>query len=100
MSDESNIRFEMRKVTAIEWVILDHSVPRDHPQHTVGCVYEIDDLEYDVVWLRDFGLAEHYMSPAEVLDDLIRVSQRSTRSPSRRPVPIPHRPPRAERVPA
>ena len=98
MSDESNVRFEMRRITAIEWVILDLSLPENHPQRTVACVYEIDDLEYDVVWLRDFGLAEHYMSPAEVLDDLIRVSQRSTRSPSRRPIPIPHLPPRAERV--
>ncbi|MCP2636084.1 hypothetical protein K0817_005815 [Microbacterium sp. HD4P20] len=100
MSHESNIRFEMRKVTAIEWVILDLSLPENHPQRTMACVYEIDDLEYDVVWLRDFGLAEHYMSPAEVLDDLIRASHRSTRSAARPPIPIPHRPPRAERVPA
>lgn len=101
MSTEETARFELRKVSSSDWVILDLSMPDDHPDRTVACVYEIDDLECDVVWLRDLNLPEHYMSPVEVLDDVIRVSVPSSPSP-RRPIPIPHLPPmrRAEAVPA
>ena len=101
MSTETTTRFELRKVSSSDWVILDLSLPADHPDRTVACVYEIDDLECDVVWLRDLSLPEHYMSPVEALDDVIRVSVPSSPSP-RRPVPIPHLPPvrRADPVPA
>ena len=99
MSTEATARFELRKVGSSDWIILDLALPSDHPGRTVACVYEIDDWECDVVWLRDLGLPEHYMSPVEVLDDVIQAGIPSSPSP-RRPVPIPHFPPPRQRVPA
>jgi len=90
-----NGRFALHRMSSIEWIIVDTSQDRNSPHRTVACIYEVDELEYDVTWLRDLGLPTTYMSPADVLDDIRKATDRSTRIPSRKPIPIPHRPPLA-----
>jgi hypothetical protein len=96
MSHTTNSRFELRRLTGIEWIILDTALPENHPHRTVACVYEVDDLEYDVVWLRDLNLRAQYASPEEVLQEVIRTSDVPSRSRSARPVEIPHLSPLAQ----
>lgn len=93
MSHTTNARFELRRLTGIEWIILDTALPENHPHRTIAFVYEVDDLEYDVVWLRDLNLRAQYASPEEVLEEVVRVSDVASRSRSARPVEIPHLPP-------
>ncbi|MFB7884070.1 hypothetical protein [Microbacterium sp. NPDC056057] len=100
MSTDPTTRFRMRRVTSIKWLIEDLSLPEMHEARVVAHVYEVDDLEYDVVWLRDLGLAEHWMAPSEVLNAVIDKVSRPPRPAARRPVPIPHLPPIRERVSA
>nr|WP_136041656.1 MULTISPECIES: hypothetical protein [unclassified Microbacterium] len=85
-------RFELRKITDTEWLILDHRYAADDSRRTVACIYQVDTVEVEAVWLRDLPLATYYMSAADVLEDVQRFH-----SPSRstRPVPIPHLPPLA-----
>ncbi|WP_084695405.1 hypothetical protein [Microbacterium trichothecenolyticum] len=98
MSTEPNPRFELRRVTSIKWLIEDLSLPESHPERVVAHVYEVDDLEYDVVWLRDLGLAEHFMCPSDVLDAVIDRVTAPRLPAARRPIPIPHLPPIRERI--
>jgi len=100
MSTDPNTRFRMRRVTSIKWLIEDLSLSEAHPERVVAHVYEVDDLEYDVVWLRDLGLAEHYMAPSEALKAIIDRVSNPHRSAAQRPVPIPHVPPLRERISA
>lgn len=85
-------RYELREVTTAHWVIVDLAVPEGHDEQLVADIWEVDDLEYDAQWAHDRGLAEHYMSPGEALDELLS-AQRPRRRMSERPVPIAHRPP-------
>lgn len=98
MSTDPTTRFRMRRVTSIKWLIEDLSLPETHQERVVAHVYEADDLEYDVVWLRELGLAEHWMAPSEVLNAVIDKVLHQSRPAERRPVPIPHLPPIRERV--
>ena len=82
----------------MEWVVLDLSMTENDPQRTVACIYEVDALEYDVIWLRELGLAGKYASPEEVLEAIMRAGARRRRS--QRPVPIAHVPPAEDKVPA
>ena len=85
-------RFELRKITDTEWRILDHRYAQDDSRRTVACVYQVDAVEVEVVWLRDLPLASSYMSAADVLEDVQRFH-----APRRagRPILIPHLPPLA-----
>lgn len=76
-------RFELRRVTPSEWIIVDLSCDERDPHRTVACVYAIDEFECDVVWLRDMNLPIAYMSPADVLEDVVRADQPSHRVPRR-----------------
>lgn len=95
-----DVRFELRRLTSIEWVILDASLPENDPRRTVACIYEVDTLEYDVIWLRDLGLRNQYASPSEVVECVVAASIAPLRHRSQRPVPIPHVPPADERISA
>lgn len=89
MSKVSDPRFELRKVTATEWLILDHRFEANDPRQTVGCVYRVDDFEVEVMWLRDMPVANRYMTAFEALDDVRRVHEHkrtSTRSSAVRPL--------------
>ena len=88
-----NSRFALQQLTSIEWIVVDESCTPNDPQRTVACIYEVDTLEYDVIWLRDLGLATKFMSPLDVIDEIVRTTQRSTVAASRKPVPIPHHAP-------
>lgn len=92
MSAMPDPRFELRKITDSEWLILDHRYAPNDSRQTVACVYQVDAVEVEVVWLRDLPLAGCYMSAADVLEDVQRFH--SARRAGR-PVPIPHLPPLA-----
>lgn len=98
MSPTTNNRFELRQLTGIEWIIIDTAMPENDPHRTVACVYEVDELEYDVVWLRDLDLRAQYASAEEVLAEVVRAHDVPLRCRSVPPVPIAHRPPVAERM--
>jgi len=101
MSTDPNTRFRMRKVTSIKWLIEDLSLTETHPERVVAHVHEVDDLEYEVVWLRDdLGLAEHFMAPSGALRAITDKVSNPPRSAAQRPFPIPHVPPIPERIPA
>lgn len=91
-------RFELRRLTRMEWVIIDGTLSENDPDRTVACIYEVDELEYDAIWLRELDLARTYASPQEVLAAVIRAS--GGRRRSQRPVPIAHVPPADDRIPA
>jgi len=92
MSAMPDPRFELRKITDTEWLILDHRYASNDSRQTVACVYQVDAVEVEVLWLRDLPLANCYMSAMDVLEDVQRFH-----APRRadRPIPIPHRPPLA-----
>lgn len=83
-------RFELRKITDTEWLILDHRYEPNDARQTVACVYQVDTVEVEVVWLRDLPLARYYLSATDALEDVQRFYQ-PTRA--RRPITIPHLPP-------
>jgi len=74
MRTNSDPRFELRRVSPIEWVIRDHRYDENDARSTLACVWEIDVDECEVNWLRDVPLAMRYASVAEVLDELRRVA--------------------------
>ncbi|MDE0547644.1 hypothetical protein [Microbacterium sp. C7(2022)] len=92
MSYPLHRRFNLVRVSSMEWMLVDASLTEHDPRRIVGRVYEVDELEFDVTWSRDLGLPEHFMSPADALEALER-STVPRRRASTRPVPIPHLPP-------
>ncbi|MDZ4045581.1 MAG: hypothetical protein U1E32_07355 [Rhodoglobus sp.] len=90
MTELAQARFELRKVAEKDWLILDHKYEADDPRRTVGCVYEVDPYEVEVMWMRTLPVATRYMSPVEALDDVRRLHEQSR---STRPITIPHHPP-------
>lgn len=92
MSAMPDPRFELKKITETESLILDHRYASDDARRTVACVYQLDDIEVEVLWLRDLPLASYYMSAADALDDLQRYVLPSRAKP---PIPIRHLPPLA-----
>lgn len=90
MSDVPDPRCALRRVSRSEWVISDLRYPPDDSRHAVARVYELDETEVEVVWLRDLPLATRYGSALAVLDDVQRMLSVSRAT---RPVAIPHLPP-------
>lgn len=86
-------RFVLGRVTSSEWVVVDTSVPASHPRHAVARIYEFDEFEYGVTWLREIELRAEYASPQEVVADIAHAVSTSARRRSTRPTPIPHLPP-------
>lgn len=80
----SDPRFELRKVTETEWLILDHKYAAHDARQTVACVYQVGTVEVDVLWMRDLPLANSYMSADDVLSELqrFRPPADSTSAPS------------------
>ncbi|WP_350353265.1 hypothetical protein ABS642_10330 [Microbacterium sp. A8/3-1] len=91
MAELAQARFDLRKVAEKEWLILDHKYGANDPRRTVGCVYEVDPYEVEVMWMRALPVATRYMSPVEALDDVRRLHEQSRAT---RPISIPHHPPR------
>lgn len=90
MSISSLPRFELQRLTPIEWVILDRHFGTADPRHTVANLFVVEDDEVEVEWLRDVPLPIRYMTPDGALSDVERVIRTSRAT---RPVPIPHLPP-------
>lgn len=90
MSTMAIQRFALCRVTSMEWVIRDRRHAPNDGDGTVACVYQIEDDEVEVMWLRDLPLMSRYKTPDEALADLRRLH---TRSRADRPTPIPHYPP-------
>jgi len=91
MSAMPDPRFELRKVTETEWLILDRRYEAHDARQTVACIYQVDAVEVDVLWLRNLPLASSYMSADDVLSDLQRFHNPPSRSTA--PIRIPHLPP-------
>ena len=89
----SDPRFELRRVTETEWLILDHKYAAHDARQTVACIYQVDAVEVDVVWMRDLPLANCYMGADDVLADLQRFHAVPDRTTA--PIVIPHLPPLA-----
>lgn len=87
MSPMPDPRFELKKITDTEWLVLDHRYIASDARRTVACVYQLEPTDVEVVWLRDLPLAERYMSAFDVLEDVQRFYARRR---WQRPVPIPH----------
>lgn len=83
-------RFALKKITDTEWLIYDRRYGLNDARRTIACLYQLDPTDVEVVWLQDLPLAERYMSPFDVLEDVQRFYARER---SRRPIPIPHMPP-------
>lgn len=90
---DDDVRFELRRVSAHEWLIRDHQHPSNDAESVVACIHMADDDEdeVEVVWLRRTLLPVRYISATAVLDDF-RIWQ-VRRDRSTRPVVIPHLPP-------
>jgi hypothetical protein len=84
----SDPRFELRQVTETEWLILDHKYAAHDARQTVACVYQVDTVEVDVLWMRDLPLSASYMSADDVLQDLLRFHATPDRTTA--PIAIPH----------
>lgn len=90
MSTAGEQRFELRRVTDTEWVILDHRYRANDSRRAVASVYTLSDTEVEVTWLRDLPMAVSYHSAFDVLEDLRRLYRKDR---ARRPIAIPHMPP-------
>ena len=68
MSMMTPTRFEMRRLTENEWLILDDSFDRTDARHTVACVSRVSAEHVEVVWLRPVTERRHYATVADVLE--------------------------------
>ncbi len=90
MSDVPEPRYVMNRLTSSEWLINDLRYPANDTRHVVACVYELEETEVEVTWLRELPLASRYGSVFDVLADVERLH-----SPVRAtgPIALPARPP-------
>lgn len=63
-----NERFELRRVTDAEWLILDHRFAANDPQRTLACISPRDDATVEVMWMREIGAPKSYGSPFDALE--------------------------------
>jgi hypothetical protein len=61
-------RFELRKLTNEEWLILDHRFSATDARHTVACLRQQPHEGVEVVWLRALSLQRHFEDAARVLE--------------------------------
>lgn len=92
MSQMPDLWFELKKVTDLEWLILDHRYGPNDARRTVACIHQMEESLVEVVWVRDLPLRISYSDAAEVLED---VNCFYARDRARRPLQIPHVPPMA-----
>lgn len=83
--------FELRRVSATEWVIHDRRFAADDARSVVACVWQDEDDGVGVVWLDGRAMPSHYASVDAVMDDVATSALR--RAGGTRPIEIPHLPP-------
>lgn len=88
MSTGMTERFQLQRVSSMEWVIRDLTYAADDHRSIVARIWQIDLEEVEVSWARAFALRRYYESADAALHDLVA----STR-PATKPVPIPTRRP-------
>lgn len=71
-------RFEMRRLTESEWLILDDGFDPTDARHTVACVSRVSADEVEVVWLRPVAERRHYPTVADVLDVVRSAASRAS----------------------
>ncbi|SFR61483.1 hypothetical protein [Microbacterium azadirachtae] len=83
MSTMTGPRFEMRRLTESEWLILDDRYESTDARHTVACVSRVTIDQVDVVWLRPVTGRRRFATVADVLE-AVR-SALSAADPAREP---------------
>lgn len=68
MSMTTAARFEMRRLTESEWLILDDGFDRSDARHTVACVSRLSAEQVEVIWLQPVAERINYDSVADVLE--------------------------------
>ncbi|MFJ4167158.1 hypothetical protein ACIPY5_16515 [Microbacterium sp. NPDC089698] len=68
MSMTTPARFEMRRLTENEWLILDDGFDRTDARHTVACVSRVSAAQVEVIWLQPVAERIRYASVADVLE--------------------------------
>lgn len=68
MSTMTSPRFEMRRLTDSEWLILDDRFDCTDARHTVACVSRVSADQVEVVWLRPVTARRRYATVADVLE--------------------------------
>jgi len=68
----ASARFELRRLTDAEWLILDHRYEATDARHTVACVCPIAEDQVEVVWLRSVSTDSRYATAADVLEAVQR----------------------------
>lgn len=81
-------RFSLRRITPIEWSIRDDRYLPGDARGVVARIYQVENYEVEVAWLRDLPLMRLYGTVYEVLDEVRRIHTKRTQSD--RPKPIPH----------
>lgn len=86
-------------LTVSTWRLCDHSVSSSDPASVVAYVELRPDGRYEVTWVAHGIQTRTYATMGELLSDAAEVlDDCASRAAWRKPVPIPHRPPRgAER---
>lgn len=69
---DADPRFELKKVTTSEWLILDSKYASGDLRRTIACIYEMSPVEVEVMWLRNIPLARCYNSAFDALEDVHR----------------------------
>lgn len=86
--------FELRKVNAREWLVLDHRFDENDFRRTVACLLEVDENIVEVTCLHDLPLARSYPTASHVLEAVATFHSASDERysnpslPSQRPRPI------------
>lgn len=70
-------RFELKRITDSDWLILDHRYGELDARRNVACVYELAPSEVEVAWMRSLPLARFYTDAAEALEDVERFHRRA-----------------------
>lgn len=90
MSAASDPRFEVKRITPTEWLILDARYDPGDVRHTRACLHEREGDLVEAIWVSGVPLASYYLTPQDALDDVLRHHRGTRRSC---PDPIPHFPP-------
>ncbi|PRB04258.1 hypothetical protein [Microbacterium sp. MYb64] len=80
MSMTTPARFEMRRLTESEWLILDDGFDRSDARHTVACVSRLSAEQVEVIWLQPVAERIRYDSVADVLEAVRSAPQQQRRA--------------------
>ncbi|MDQ4215583.1 hypothetical protein [Microbacterium capsulatum] len=85
MSMLMRARFEMRRLTEHEWLILDEDFGPHDARRTVACVSRVTEDQVEVVWLRPVSTRCRYATVADVLETVQHAHPRDGEGSAPRP---------------